>query len=377
MKVAIVHEWLSTFGGTERLLVESLRLFPHADVFALTNFPANFKNTPLENLNVRTTFLQKIPHIEKHYRKLLPLMPLAIESLDVSDYDLVLSLSHAVAHGVKTHDRQTHISYISTPMRYAWHMRDDYLKLHGLNKPLIRLAANGTLSLLRRWDAFASTRSDSLIANSKWTASHIREAWGRESQVIYPCVDVDRFTPSAQRKEFYLLVSRLVPYKLSIEIVKAFNALGLPLVIVGDGPDLHHVQRIAKENITIMGYQPDSVVTELMNQAKAFVYMATEDFGIAMVEAQAAGCPVIAYYKGGASEIVRDGETGILFQEQTAESMAEAVLRFEAMALSNKAASENAARFSAERFRREFSDHIQKIADPNGYTSSGNTPSSQ
>jgi glycosyltransferase involved in cell wall biosynthesis len=361
MKTAIVHEWLSTFGGTERLLVEALRLFPDADVFALTCFPQNFRNTPLENLNVKTTFLQKIPRVEKHYRKLLPLMPLAIESLDVSEYDLVISLSHAVAHGVKTHKQQTHISYISTPMRYAWHMRDDYLKLHGLNKPFIRLAANGTLSLLRRWDASASARSDSLIANSKWTASHIREAWGRDSQVIYPSVDIDRFTPSSQRDKFYLLVSRLVPYKMTTEIVKAFNTLVLPLVIVGDGPELQHIQNLAKENVTVMGYQPDSVVTELMNKAKAFVYMATEDFGIAMVEAQAAGCPVIAYYKGGASEIVRDGVTGLLFKEQTAEALAEAVTQFEALKLNSKTASDNAARFSSERFRREFSDHIQKL----------------
>lgn len=362
MKVAIVHEWLSTFGGTERLLVETLRLFPHADVFALTHFPANFQNTPLQDLNVKTTFLQNIPHVEKHYRKLLPLMPLAIESLNVSKYDLVVSLSHAVAHGVKTHRGQTHVSYISTPMRYAWHMRDDYLNLHGLTNPLIRLAANGTLSLLRRWDASVSARSDSLIANSKWTASHIQEAWGRDSQVIYPAVDVERFTPSEKRDNFYLFVSRLVPYKMATEIVKAFNILRLPLIIVGDGPDLPHVRHIAKENITIMGYQPDSVVTDLMNKAKAFVYMATEDFGIAMVEAQAAGCPVIAYYKGGASEIVRDGETGLLFKEQTAEALVEAVRTFEGTKLNSKAASDNAAHFSAERFRREFSDHIQKIA---------------
>lgn len=362
MKVAIVHEWLSTFGGTERLLVETLRLFPHADIFALTHFPTNFQNTPLQDLNAKTTFLQNIPHVEKHYRKLLPLMPLAIESLDVSKYELVISLSHAVAHGVKTHSLQIHISYISTPMRYAWHMRDDYLNLHGLTNPLVRLAANGTLSLLRRWDASASARSDSLIANSKWTASHIREAWGRESQVIYPCVDVDRFTPSDQREDFYLLVSRLVPYKMAIEIVKAFNTMRLPLIIVGDGPELPRVQQLAKKNITVMGYQPDPVVTELMNKAKAFVYMATEDFGIAMVEAQAAGCPVIAYYKGGASEIVRDGETGLLFKEQTSEALAEAVKKFENTPLNSKAASDNAARFSAERFRREFSDHIQRIA---------------
>ena len=360
MKTAIVHEWLSTFGGSERLLAQLLRLFPDADVFSLTHFPKNFENTELKNLNVRASFLQNIPRIERHYRKFLPVMPFAIESLDVSGYDLVLSLSHAVAHGVKTHERQTHISYISTPMRYAWHMRDDYLKLHGLTNPLIRLAALGTLNLLRQWDASASARSDSLIANSHWTASHIHEAWGRESQVIYPPVDLQRFNSANERDEYYLFVSRLVPYKMGIEIVKAFNALGFPLVIVGDGPDMPAIRRMAKDNIKLMGYQTDAVVTDLMNKAKAFVYMATEDFGIAMAEAQAAGCPVIAYKKGGASEIVHDGETGILFNDQTESGMVEAVLKFESVKLNSKAASENAARFSEERFRREISNHIEK-----------------
>jgi glycosyltransferase involved in cell wall biosynthesis len=360
LNVAIVHEWLSTFGGTERLLVESRKLFPNADVFALTHFRKNFQNTALADLNTKTTFLQNIPGIEQHYRKLLPLMPFAIESLDVSAYDLVISLSHAVAHGVKTHSQQTHVSYISTPMRYAWHMRDDYLNLHGLTNPLVRLAANGTLNLLRQWDISASAQSDSLIANSKWTGTHIHEAWSRTSEVIYPPVDVDRFSPAFERNEYYLLVSRLVPYKMGIEIVKAFNILGMPLVIVGDGPDLPAIRRIAKENIKLMGYQPDSVVTELMNRAKAFVYMATEDFGIAMVEAQAAGCPIIAYGKGGAAEIVLSEETGLLFNDQTEAGMVEAVLRFESMKLNSNAASSNAARFSAERFRQEFSDHIEK-----------------
>lgn len=358
MKTAIVHEWLSTFGGTERLLVESLRLFPQADVFALTHFPANFRGSPLEELKVHSTFLQSIPHIEKHYRNLLPLMPFAIESLNLRDYDLVLSLSHAVAHGVKTHSNQTHISYISTPMRYAWHLRDEYLRLHGLNKPIIHTAANLTLDLLRRWDASASARSDALAANSAWTAEHILEAWGRESQVIYPPVDVDRFTPATARDDYYLFVSRLVPYKMSVEIVKAFNILGMPLIVVGNGPELAHIERLAKENIRILGYQSDEVVTDLMNRARAFVYMATEDFGIAMVEAQAAGCPVIAYGKGGAAEIVRDGETGLLFSEQAEAGMVEAVLRFESMKLSSKAAHENAARFSSSRFRAEFTSFV-------------------
>lgn len=358
MKIAIVHEWLSTFGGSERILTEVLNLYPQADVFALTYFPKNFVGTPLENKKIKTSFLQKIPRVENLYRKLLPLMPLAIESLNVKDYDLVISLSHAVAHGVKTNKNQKHISYISTPMRYAWHMRDDYLRLHKLNKPVIYSAANLTLNLLRRWDRFASSRTDSFIANSNWTASHIKEAWNRESHVMYPPVDVKRFSPAEERDDFYLLVSRLVPYKMCVEIVKAFNELKLPLIVVGDGSDIEELHKIAKENIQLMFYQPDEVVTDLMNRAKAFVYMATEDFGIAMAEAQAAGCPVIAYTKGGAMEIVKDGETGLLFKEQTSESLIEAVRQFESMKLNSKAASVNAARFSSERFREEFVNFV-------------------
>ncbi|KXK13728.1 MAG: glycosyl transferase group 1 [Chloroflexi bacterium OLB14] len=362
LKIAIVHEWLSTLGGSERILVEVLNLYPQADVFALTHFPKNFINTPLENIKVKTSWLQKIPNVENLYRKLLPLMPLAIESLDVANYDLVISLSHAVAHGVKTHKNQKHISYISTPMRYAWHMRDDYLRLHKLNKPLIHSAAHLTLNLLRRWDKFASSRTDSFIANSHWTASHIKEAWNRDSQVMYPCVDVKRFKSAKERDNFYLLVSRLVPYKLTPEIVKAFNELKLPLVVVGDGTDIDILKKIANENIKILGYQPDQVVTDLMNRAKAFVYMATEDFGIAMAEAQAAGCPVIAYAKGGASEIVRDEETGLLFKDQLSASLVEAVNRFEKMKFDSQIIVENAQRFSAERFRNEFVEFVKQSA---------------
>ncbi len=361
MNIAIVHEWLSTLGGSERILIELLGLYPQADVFALTHFPENFIGTPLERVKPQTSFLQKIPNVKNLYRKLLPLMPLAIESLDVSKYDAVVSLSHAVTHGVKTNKRQKHISYISTPMRYAWHLQDDYLKLHKLNKPAIHSAARLTLSLLRRWDRWASSRTGFFIANSHWTASHIRESWGRESLVIYPPVNVKRFKPAKERENFYLLVSRLVPYKLTPEIVKTFNELRLPLVVVGDGTDIEILKKIAKENIQILGYQPDEVVTDLMNRAKAFVYMATEDFGIAMAEAQAAGCPVIAYFKGGASEIVKDGETGLLFKEQTSDSLIEAVNRFEKMKLNSKAAQENAARFSSERFKDEFSSFIKYV----------------
>lgn len=361
MKIAIVHEWLSTLGGSERILIEALKLYPQADVFALTHFPENFVETPLENIQVKTSFLQKIPNVKNLYRKLLPIMPLAIESLDVSRYDLVISLSHAVAHGVKTHKNQKHVSYISTPMRYAWHMQDDYLRLHQLNKPLVHSIAKFTLGILRRWDKHASKRTGVFIANSKWTALHIKEAWSRDSQVIYPPVDVKRFNPAKERDDFYLFVSRLVPYKMGIEIVKAFNQLKLPLIIVGDGAEYARLQKIAEENIQLLGYQTDEFVTDLMNRAKAFVYMATEDFGIAMAEAQAAGCPVIAYAKGGASEIVRDGESGLLFKEQSSASLVEAVKQFEQMKLSSGVACKNASRFSSERFREEFAKIVDEF----------------
>jgi len=359
--IAIVHEWLNAYAGSERQLAEILDLYPHAHLYALIHNAQNFIGTPLEGRKARTSFMQKIPRVEDLYRGLLPLMPFAIESMDVRKYDVVLSISHAVAHGIKTTKDQLHISYVCTPMRYAWHLQDDYLHLHRLDKPLIGSAARLTLNLLRRWDRASASRADHLLANSKWTAQKIREAWDRDSHVIYPPVDVNRFHPAQERDDFYLFVSRLVPYKMAAGIVSAFNQMKLPLIVVGDGPERPRLQKLARDNIKLLGYQPDSVVADLMNRAKGFVYMAVEDFGIAMVEAQAAGCPVIAYARGGATEIVRDGETGLLFHEQTAESMIQAVLGSQNKHLSSKAAHENAARFSRERFRDEFSTCMRKM----------------
>lgn len=361
MNLAVVHEWLNIYGGSERLLSEILDLYLQADVHALIHNKKNLINTPLEKRKVKTSFMQNIPRVENLYRGLLPLMPFAIESMNVRKYPLVLSISHAVVHGVKTTKDQIHISYVCTPMRYAWHLQDDYLHLHHLDKPIIGDAARWTLSLLRRWDRESASRADHLLAISNWTAQKIKQAWGRESQVIYPPVDVNRFTPAKERDNFYLHVSRLVPYKMTAEIIRAFNELKLPLIIIGDGPEMSHLEKLAKGNVKLLGYQTDEVVTDLMNRAKAFVYMAIEDFGIAMVEAQAAGCPVIAYEKGGAEEIVQDGETGLLFQEQSAKSMMEAVLKSQKMELNSKAASRNAARFSSKRFRDEFSAYMDSV----------------
>jgi glycosyltransferase involved in cell wall biosynthesis len=361
MKLALISEWLNVYGGAERLLAEILRLYPQGQAHALIHNRENLIGTPLEGLDVKTSFMQKIPRVELLYRGLLPIMPLAIESMNVRKFDVVLSISHAVAHGIKTHRGQIHISYVCTPMRYAWHLENDYLHLHHLDKPLIGSAARLTLSLLRRWDKRSAARADHLLAISNWIAQKIQQAWGRESEVIYPPVNVNRFQPTAQRDDFYLHVSRLVPYKMTAEIIHAFNELKLPLIVVGDGPQLPELQKLAGKNIQMLGFQNDEVVTDLMNRAKGFVYMAVEDFGIAMVEAQAAGCPVIAYGKGGAAEIVRDGESGLLFQEQTFRGLIEAVLKSRGMKLNSKAAHENAARFSSERFANEFSAYMRKV----------------
>lgn len=361
MSLAIIHEWLNIYGGAERLLSEILELYPQAAMHALIHNKKNLIGTPLENRIVKTSFMQNIPRVEHLYRGLLPLMPFAIESMDVRKYSVVLSISHAVAHGIKTHKNQIHVSYICTPMRYAWHLQDDYLHLHHLNKPLIGAAARLTLHLLRRWDRESASRADHLLAISHWTAQKIRQAWRRESHVIYPPVTVERFFPAKERDNFYLHVARLVPYKMTAEIVRAFNELQVPLIIVGDGPEMPRLQRLAKDNVKLIGYQPDEIVTDLMNRARGFVYMAVEDFGIAMVEAQAAGCPVIAYNKGGAVEIVLNGETGLLFQEQSSRSLIEAVLQCETKKINSKAASVNAARFSSKRFHKEFSAYMNSI----------------
>jgi glycosyltransferase involved in cell wall biosynthesis len=361
MSLAIVHEWLNVYGGSERLLAEIISLFPQTKIHALIHNRENLSGSPLEGYDVKTSFLQKIPQVEHLYRGLLPIMPLAIENLNVQQYPVVLSISHAVAHGVKTTKEQTHISYICTPMRYAWHLENDYLHLHHLDKPLVGAAAHLTLGLLRRWDKSVAARADHLLAISHWTAERIKEAWGRDSKVIYPPVDIERFVPAREREDFYLYVARLVPYKMTAEIIQAFNQLKLPLFIIGGGPELPHLKKLAKENIKLLGHQPDQVVTDLMSRAKAFVYMAVEDFGIAMVEAQAGGCPVIAYFRGGAREILRDGETGLLYREQTARSLIDTVCEFErrAASFSPQTAQENAARFSKERFCKEFTGFLE------------------
>lgn len=336
MKYALVHEWLTPYatGGSE-LVVKEILQHLDADLYALIDFESTNPQSYLWGRKIGTTFLQNFPRAAQGVQKYLPLLPLAIEQLDLRDYDVILSSSHAVAKGILTSPSQLHISYCHTPMRYAWDMTFEYLNHSRLGQGIPGIITRYILHQLRQWDTLSANRVDYFIANSQHTARRIWRCYRRQSHVIYPPVDVERFPFQAQKEDFYLTVSRLVSYKQVSLIVEAFNQLGYPLVIIGDGPDLAKIRQLAQPNIQVMGYQSDEIVNKYMAAAKAFVYAACEDFGIALVEAQACGTPVIAYGDGGAKETVRDLKqkpdigTGLLFYPQTSAALITAVETFE------------------------------------------------
>jgi glycosyltransferase involved in cell wall biosynthesis len=336
LKYALVHEWLTpkATGGSE-LVVQEILKHIDADLYALIDFESVNPNSYLYQRKIGTTFLQKFPLARNGVQKYLPFLPLAIEQLDLRQYDVILSSYHAVAKGVLTAPHQLHICYCHAPMRYAWDMTFDYLRDSVAGQGIPGIFTRYLLHRLRQWDVISANRVDYFIANSKHTARRIWRFYRRPAEVIYPPVEVDRFRFESQKQDFYLTVSRLVSYKKIALIVKAFNQLGLPLVVIGSGSDLKQIQKIAQPNIQILGWQPNAVVEQYMAQAKAFVYAAYEDFGIAPVEAQACGTPVIAYGAGGTAETVRDLRqyktqgTGILFSEQTEPALIHAVNTFE------------------------------------------------
>ena len=330
--VAFVRDWLTDYGGADRTTEAALELFPGAPVYTLLYRPDQFAGRAIARHPIRTSFIARLPGGGSRYRSFLPLMPLAVEQFDLRDYDIVLSMSHAVAKGVLTRADQLHISYVFTPVRYAWDLYFDYLDDNGIGRGPKGWIVRLMLHYLRLWDAASSLRPDVLVAASRAVARRIWKLYRRPADVIYPPVDLDRFTPSRVRDEFYLTVSRLVPYKRVPLIAEAFTRLKRPLVVIGDGPDRDRVRRAAGSNVDILGHQPDEVVADYMARAKAFVFAAEEDFGIAPIEAQAAGAPVIAYARGGATETVIAGETGVFFEAPTVESLSAAVERFERQA---------------------------------------------
>lgn len=291
-------------------------------------------------------------------------MPLAIEQLDLSAYDLVISSSHCVAKGVMTGPNQIHISYVHSPIRYAWDLQHQYLRESGLNKGLKGWLAKAILHYMRLWDYRTSNGVDYFIANSKFIAKRIWKCYRREADVIYPPVDVDAFELCEQKEDYYMTASRMVPYKKMDLIVEAFSKmLDKKLIVIGDGPDFAKIKAKAGKNVELMGYQPFAVLKEKMQHAKAFVFAAEEDFGITPVEAQACGTPVIAFGKGGALETVVDDVTGTFFAEQTVESIVEAVNHFEAKngGYEPKACRENAEKFSNERFIHEIISYVKGL----------------
>ncbi|MDR5824079.1 glycosyltransferase family 4 protein [Caballeronia sp. LZ043] len=366
-RVAIVHDWLVTYAGAERVLEQIIACFPEADIFSVVDFLED--RSFLRGKQAATSFIQKLPFARTRYRAYLPLMPLAIEQLDLSGYDLVISSSHAVAKGVLTGPDQVHVSYVHSPIRYAWDLQHQYLKQSNLTAGAKSLFARLILHYMRNWDIRTSNSVNHFIANSDFIARRIHKVYRRTSKVIFPPVDVASFEVCEQKEDFYLTASRMVPYKKIDLIVEAFARMpGRKLVVIGEGPDMAKIRAKATPNVEIMGYQPFAVLHDRMRRAKAFVFAAEEDFGISVVEAQACGTPVIAYGKGGALETVLDASherpTGLFFNSQTPQAIIDAIDAFDSGALTFDPADcrANAERFSNSRFREALHAHISRMA---------------
>lgn len=369
LKYVLVHEWLTpqATGGSE-LVVKEILQHIEADLYALIDFESTNPQSYLFQRSIGTTFLQFFPGARNGVQKYLPLLPLAIEQLDLRQYDVVLSSSHAVAKGVLTGPEQVHVCYCHAPMRYAWNLTFDYLRSNPLGRGLPGILTRYLLHRLRQWDALSANRVDYFIANSRNTARQIWRCYRRQAAVIYPPVDIERFSFQSQKQSFYLTVSRLVSYKKISLIVRAFNQLKKPLVVIGDGPELEQIRDLAEDNVQVLGSQPNDQVERYMAEAKAFVYAAYEDFGIALVEAQACGTPAIAFGAGGALETVLDlredpeNGTGLHFSPQTPEALVETVELFESQYQS--VFNPEKARSRAEGFRPEvFQQHYLDFVD--------------
>ena len=361
-RIALVHDFLYTYAGAERVLEQLVALYPAADLFSLFDFLPAAGRGFLQDKPVTTTFLQKLPGARRHHRLYCPLMPLAIETLDVSRYDLVISSSYLAAKGVLTRADQLHICYCHTPVRFAWDLQGQYLRQSGLVRGVKRLLANVLLHYLRMWDVHSANSVDAFVTNSDYVGRRVGKIYRRAATTIYPPVAVERLPLGSRKDDFYLTVSRMVPYKRIDLIVAAFARMpAKKLVVIGDGPEMKKIRRSAGANVTLLGQQPDAVLHDHLARARAFVFAAEEDFGIAPVEAMACGTPVIAFGRGGAVETVAEGQNGVLFPAQTVESLVEAVAAFEAAPPWDYAAiRRHAGQFSAGRFREEFGDFVAR-----------------
>jgi len=361
MKTAIIHDWIVDIGGAENCLKEFNSYFPESDFYTLISKQDSLIKIGIDPKKVKNSFISKLPFAEKKYRNYLPFFPLAIEQFDLSEYDFILSTSHAVAKNVITNAKQLHITYCCTPIRYAWDMYFEYCKTSGLNKGIKGKIAKIILHYIRMWDYSCANRPDHYIAISEYISRRIKKVYNIDSGVIYPPVNVSDLECKTNKQEFYLTASRMVPYKRIDKIVEAFSKMpDKKLIVIGDGPDFNKVKSKAAKNVEILGYQSFDVLREYMQNAKAFVFAAEEDFGIIPVEAQACGTPVIAYGVGGARETVIDNKTGVFFYNQEPDGIIGGVKNFEKIEknFDSIAIRKNAERFSRERFEKEIREYV-------------------
>lgn len=364
MKVAIVQEWLVTVGGSDKVVKAILDVFPEADIYTLVAKKEVCDELGIPWEKVHTSFIQKMPLGTKKHRAYLPLFPFAIEQFDLRGYDVVISSSHCVAKGILTKADQLHICYCHSPIRYCWDMYNEYLEESHLDKGFKSWLVRLMLHPIRQFDAIAGSRVDYYISNSDYVGQRIRKTYRRKATTIHPNIDISNFELCNDKQEYYLASSRLVAYKKIDTIIEAFNKMpDKKLVVIGGGPNLEAYRKLAKENVTVMGYQPFDVLKEKMQHAKAFVFAADEDFGMIPIEAQSCGTPVIAYGHGGSLETVNGGKTGLFFNEQTPEAIVEAVNKFESMGSQPFAPADCrqwAEGFSEERFKREIKEFVEE-----------------
>ena len=372
MRIALVHDWLDTPGGGELVLARLMQLYPQADLFTLVDFLTDTQRLELGLRSTRTTALQRWPGARRWFRAAAVLYPAMIERIDVSGYDLVISDSHALSKGVRTHPGQVHVCYCHTPPRFAWDMADIYERSGPLRFGLARRLANPALVRFRKWDVRRAQDVDYYVANSRHVAGLIRRCYDRDATVIYPPVDIDRFVPrhrtSVQRGTHYVTLTRLVAYKRIDLMLDAFAQMpDRVLRIIGDGPEWRRLKERAPANVRMLGRLSDREASPHITSARAFLQMAKEDFGIATVEAQGAGIPVIGHGVGGTREIIRDASTdaptGVLFDEQSAGALIDAIERFEqrGQGITGSACRANATRFTGEHFDAQFRQLIGAV----------------
>lgn len=381
MKVAVIHDWCVIYGGAERVLEHILDSYPQADLFTLFDFVPEDQRHFMRGKKPKTSFLQKVPGMRKYYRKFLPLMPLAIEQFDLSEYDLVISSSYCVAKGIMTGPNQVHVSYCHSPMRYAWDHYHEYLKETGLTKGPLSWLVRILLHRIRTWDVRSSNSVDQFIANSEFVRARIKKFYNRTSSLLFPPIETDIFKLEHNKDDYYVTAGRFVPFKRLDIAVEAFTKMpDKKLVVIGDGPEMSKLKDLAGDNIEFLGFQPPEVMREHMSRARAFIFPSEEDFGIVPVEAQACGTPVIAFGSGGALETVipledsqnKNKVTGMFFNEQKPDSLIQTVNDFEnkldyfdPVFISNHAAS-----FSPANFKKALKIQVLTAIEENTYVKS-------